>query len=326
MRAIKVGGATLTCSSLALAIIVVLATVVPILFAFTVGGGPLAPLWNQVNPFSPVGIELRFCAEGIGAGQLDDPRAIAADSEGNIYVADYTSGRLQSFDALGKFRWLANLGEESYVQALEQARDGALLVVTRGALRRFNPADGAELPALPISDEYYFEDVSVAPDGRIAAIVDSEDILLLDPSYRLLLFVPEAIETASGDSELEADIDIDGLGNLYVLGTFNDSVFTFTSDGRFTNRIGSSGDARGQLSAAGDLAVDGQGRIYVSDFNGVQVFAADGRFLDRFDLGGYVFGLNFDLQNKLYTISNDPEVMRLSVEKCDCFKTGKNGV
>ena len=49
--------------------------------------------------------------------------------------------------------------------------------------------------------------------------------------------------------------------------------------------------------------------------NGVQIFDSDGRYLEKFDLSGYVFGLNFDLQDKLYTVSNDPEVMRLAVRK-----------
>ena len=123
------------------------------------------------------------------------------------------------------------------------------------------------------------------------------------------------MSAASGDSELDADIEIDGLGNLYVLGSFNYSVFKFTPDGRFTNRIASRGDAQGQLTAPGDLAIDGQGRIYISDMNGVQIFDGDGRYLDKFDLGGYVFGLNFDPQGKLYTVCNDPEVMRLGIER-----------
>ena len=88
-------------------------------------------------------------------------------------------------------------------------------------LRRFDLADGAELPTPALAEEYYFEDVAVAPDGRIAAIVDSEGILLLDPTTSRLLVVPQAVSSAFGDSELEADIDIDGLGNLYVLGSFN---------------------------------------------------------------------------------------------------------
>lgn len=54
--------------------------------------------------------------------------------------------------------------------------------------------------------------------------------------------IPEAVSSVSGDSELDSDIDIDGLGNLYVLGHFNNSVFKYTPDGRFTNRFASEGE------------------------------------------------------------------------------------
>ena len=37
--------------------------------------------------------------------------------------------------------------------------------------------------------------------------------------------------------------------------------------------------------------------------------------LDKFDLSGYVLGLNFDQQDKLYTVSNDPDRMRFSVDR-----------
>jgi hypothetical protein len=100
-----------------------------------------------------------------------------------------------------------------------------------------------------------------------------------------------------------------------VLGSFNGAIFKFNPQGRFINRFASEGDDSGQLRAPGDLAVDGQGRVYISDFNGVQVFDANGLYLHRFDLSGYVFGLNFDADGKLYTISNEPLVMRLRLKK-----------
>jgi len=53
--------------------------------------------------------------------------------------------------------------------------------------------------------------------------------------------------------------------------------------------------------------------VYVSDFNGVQVFEGDGRYVDHFDPGGFVFGLNFDVQDRLYTISNSPSATRYQI-------------
>ena len=310
-----VAGTSISCGVIALIAIILAATIIPIFFAFVQGGGPLAPFWNQINPASKTDIELRFGEEGIGAGQFSDPRTVAADQDGNIYVGDYSSGRLQSFSPEGEFRWLANLGEDNYIQSLDIDRSGTLLVVARGLLQRFDTANGQELEPFPNPQGYDFEDVSVAPDGRIAAIADSEDIVVFSPSYQPLMTIPEAVSSVSGESELDSDIDIDGLGNLYVLGHFNGSVFKYSPEGRFTNRFASEGEEQGQLDAPGDLAIDGQGCVFISDFNGVQVFDSSGRFLDQFDLSGYVFGLNFDLRDRLYTVSNEPQVMRLRMAK-----------
>ena len=91
-KAAGIAGTSITCGVVALTVFILLVTFVPIFFAMAANGGPLAPLWNSINPTSPVGIELRFGEEGIGAGQMDNPRAIAADDQGNIYVADYSWG------------------------------------------------------------------------------------------------------------------------------------------------------------------------------------------------------------------------------------------
>jgi sugar lactone lactonase YvrE len=210
---------------------------------------------------------------------------------------------------------MANLGEDQYIQSLDVDHSGVLLLVSRGAIRRFDTADGRELEPFPNPQASYYEDLSVAPDGRIAVIANSEDVLVYDTRYNLVLSVPQAVSSVTADSELDSDIAIDGLGNLYVLGHFNGSVFQYNPQGVFTNRISSEGEEDGQLSAPGDLAVDGQGRLYISDINGVKIFSSDGRYLDKFDLSGYVAGLNFDTQDRLFTISNEPRLMRLSLRK-----------
>jgi DNA-binding beta-propeller fold protein YncE len=46
---------------------------------------------------------MSFGTPGSGPGQLNTPHSIAADAEGNIYVADRGNGRIQVFDGNGKF-------------------------------------------------------------------------------------------------------------------------------------------------------------------------------------------------------------------------------
>ena len=99
---------------------------------------------------------------------------------------------------------------------------------------------------------------------------------------RLLRTIRAAISSVTDDSELDTHVAVDGLGNIYALGTFNNAVFKFSPDGKFMTRFGDAGDQPGQFRAPSAIAVDGKGRVYVSDFKGVQVFDSNGRYLAVF--------------------------------------------
>jgi len=53
---------------------------------------------------------LRFGAQGSGRGMLDDPRAVAVNHSGNIYVADYSDRRIQTLNPYGNFLRLTKVG------------------------------------------------------------------------------------------------------------------------------------------------------------------------------------------------------------------------
>ena len=94
-------------------------------------------------------------------------------------------------------------------------------------------------------------------------------------------------------------VAIDGLGNIYALGTFNNAVFKFGPDGKFLTRFGDNGDQTGQFHSPFAIAVDGKGRVYVSDIKGVQVFDGNGRYLKVFKPDGLAFGMVFNDNNEL---------------------------
>ncbi|MFQ5421132.1 MAG: hypothetical protein ACE5EY_12315 [Anaerolineae bacterium] len=111
-------------------------------------------------------------------------------------------------------------------------------------------------------------------------------------------------------------MDVDRSGNIYALGKFNSAVFKFAPDGKFITRFGSRGDEQGQFRAPQDIAVDWEGRVFVSDFRGVQVFSGDGRYLALIDVADPAFGLAFDSSNELIVASRDRVVkLRLQDER-----------
>src|SRR5260370_21892774 len=67
-----------------------------------------------------------------------DPRAIALDGDGNILVADYQDGRVQTFDPTGKFISSFSLGAKQIIPALAVGRDGKIYVVNEGKIKVYD--------------------------------------------------------------------------------------------------------------------------------------------------------------------------------------------
>jgi outer membrane protein assembly factor BamB len=123
-----------------------------------------------------------------------------------------------------------------------------------------------------------------------------------------------AISSVTDESELDTQVAIDGLGNIYALGSFNNAVFKFSPEGKFITRFGDAGDQPGQFRAPSTIAVDGKGRVYVSDFKGVQVFDSNGRYLATFNPGGTASGMVFSDKNELFIAARN-HVLRLALKE-----------
>ncbi len=318
-------GCLVGCFVTGLTLFILAVTLIPI-FATTI---PLFMGGQDFSGFNLTGVpnvlpgfaqqELSFGGEGTGAGLFTDPRAIAVDAQtGNIFVADYQGGRVQSFDASGKFLTQWKVGDKkTIITSMTADHKGNIFVCAISNIYRYDAASGEVVGTIKADDSvtYHYDDITAAADGTLYAIGGGENIVHMDIDGKILMTVPDAISTVTDDAELGAKIAVDGEGNIYVLGTFNDAVFKFNPDGKYVNRFGGDGDATGQFRAPSALAVDGQGRIYVSDFKGIQVFDNDGRYLDVFDPEGFAFGMFFDDQGKLYVASNANKVLKFNIVK-----------
>ena len=270
-----------------------------------------APQLSLATP-TPAGPQasLSFGEEGIAPGLLDDPRSVGVDGEGNIVVANYSDGRVQRFDANGNFLNLWDMGDKTPLGALAAARDGEVFVAYGSDIHRFEGASGKALGLLPNPGNRFYDDVQVTADGGLVVLADSETILRMDRDGQVLWTVEDAVSSISGDSELAARLAVDGLGNIYVLGRFNNAVFKFSPEGKFINRFGAEGEEPGQFRAPYALAVDGQGQVYVTDIKGIQIFDRDGRYLRMLDVEGVAMGLSFDPKGALVVVTNTPRVLR----------------
>lgn len=261
--------------------------------------------------------ELAFGGEGTGPGLFGDVRAIGVNpASGEIFAANYDDGRVQAFDPQGKFstQWtIAKEISDPYFGKLVVNRKGTVYIPVFGKIKRFG-SDGQAQGEIKVNG-LHFEDLALAADGSLVAIADGETLVWLTAEGKVVKKVEDAISTVSGDSELSARVAVDGEGKVYVLGTFNNAIFVFGPDGKYLNRFGSEGDETGQFRAPQALAVDGKGRIFVSDFKGVQVFSNDGRYVDVIKVQYFAYGLAFDDHGKLYLTTNQHKVEKYSLSE-----------
>jgi sugar lactone lactonase YvrE len=286
---------------------------------------PPSPPSKPAEPPGFASVVMTFGSEGIGPGLFTDARSIAVDGAGNIYVGEYGSGRIQVFDPEGKFvnQWMADT--KMPLRGMAADRKGTLYVAQRGTISRYEGATGKPIGQLQFPDGRGFDDVAVTADGGLVAAwfrvmngisfgSRGDNIVRFDANGRAVRTIRDAISQQTDSAELEIRVAVDGLGNVYALGTFNNAVFKFTPEGKFVNKFGGSGDQPGQFRAPDAIAVDGRGRVYVSDINRVQVFDANGRYIDQFKAGGIASGMAFNDKNELFVASRS-KVVKLVINK-----------
>lgn len=260
----------------------------------TSGGVPSAPGFASVA--------LEFGSEGIGAGQFKDARSVAVDGEGRIYTAEYIGGRVQVFDAQGKFltQWMVDAKMPLLSMAAD--RKGTVYIIQRGSISRYEGATGRALGEVGKQSASGYEQYSyvyVALDGSLYAIGSNYNIVRIGADGKIRSTINVREKTGE-------DLNFDGLalngnGYIYAVDRREKSVFKFGPDGKYINRFGGEGKAAGQLSSPSGIAVDGQGRVYVCDLGrGVQVFDSGGRYLDSFGGNEVVFEIAINDQNEIF--------------------------
>ena len=186
-----------------------------------------------------------FGSYGKGDGQFLGPTAIAADSLGQVYVADEYAHRIVVYDPAGEF--VSSWG-------VHGARPGELDSPSGLAFDRDDN--------LYVADHQNHRIQKFTKDGRF-----------------LLEFGSEG--SGSGQFNLPWGVTVDAKGQVYVADWRNDRVQRFSPEGEFLGAYGTSGRGDGQLLRPSSVAVDGEGYMYVADWGNerVQVLDPEGGFV-----------------------------------------------
>jgi len=227
--------------------------------------------------------------KGTGRGQFDNPRGLALDTAGNIFVADTDNGRIQKFSPNGTYVTSIGTKGAGYAQLREPNgiaidREGNIYVaeVSNHSVRKLAP-DGTLIAEWKGPDPGFY-------GPRRIAIGSDEAIYVVDQGHnRIVKFNPDGDVLAawgSGGSDHgqfsdHTSVAVDPNTNeVYVADPINRRIQVFDSDGAFLAEW--SVPEWGQPHGFEDLAIDpDRGRLYASsaNMNTVLIFDLQGKRL-----------------------------------------------
>lgn len=231
-------------------------------------------------------------AAGTLNGQFNDPRDIATDPAGDVYVADFLNGRIQKFDSTGKILAVIGAGGPGHGGDLDLPTgvstdaQGNLYVAEQGG-NRISKFDSSGHFMLAFGKDVIagggtgFEVCTVAADCKFGA----------QGTLGGELTEPHAVATDASGNIYVADADshrvekFDASGNFVLaLGKDVDSVHPGTGSEvcavAADCKAGLPGDQAGEFNFPEGIATDAAGNVYVSDLENGRV--------EEFDSSGNV--------------------------------------
>jgi DNA-binding beta-propeller fold protein YncE len=189
---------------------------------------------------------------GSGNGQFKEPRGVALDGKGNMWVVDTGNNRLQELTESGTFQ-----------KAVGSSGAGKL---------QFNSPRGVTIDshgALWIADDKNSRLEKLNEKGEFAEALGWG---VTDGKAELEICTAEASKcqigtTGSGSGEFNEPKaqTFDAQGNLWVADGANNRLQEFNEKGEYVRTMGSLGAGQGQLSSPKDLKFDAHGNLWVVD-------------------------------------------------------------
>jgi sugar lactone lactonase YvrE len=212
---------------------------------------------EKIRKISPIGLVTTLAGStagfvngtGINA-QFSGPARIAVDNQGNVFVADYDNNKIRKITPGGVVTTLAG-SNAGYTDA-------------NGTSAQFNGPVGVAVDAagnVYVAERFNNKIRKITPVGDVTTLAGSTG------GYADAAGIAAKFSSPFG-------LTIDATGNLYVSDTGNQKIRKITPAGVVTTVAGStqgyldsSISTTAQFNNPSDLAVDGAGNIYVSDFD-----------------------------------------------------------
>ncbi|HEX8228688.1 MAG TPA: hypothetical protein VF826_05165 [Chloroflexia bacterium] len=259
-------------------------------------------------------LDTTFGGKGGAPGQFVDAAGIAVDGEGNVYVLEYSGGRVQRFDGAGKLLGSWSVGQ--YSRCIAADRAGNVYVAVGPGIIKIDSSTGALLDGLSFDTPGdQVESVAVGPDGGVVLALtgSAAAIVRLNGELQETGRYPAPATQPLGSREV-LSLAVDGLGQTYVLDRRSNEVYKFSATGSQLARF-----EVGKQGPTYAIALDAADRVFVSDERYVQVYDSAGGYLGRVTLpnnAGPIHSLAFGPRDELYALSAQSGIVyRFSLTK-----------
>lgn len=252
--------------------------------------GTAAPL--AALPVLPATVAWQVGSCGTQAGQFSEPRGVAVDAAGFVYVADTGNRRIVKLDPSGEFvtAWgTAGDGSGEFQEPFDLvvAPDGTIVVLdaAQQALQRFT-AEGDFLDAFAAENTFYRpRGLGVAADGQLW-IADTGGVRLVqvDPAGSLTLQVGGRDQPPVGQGQ-PTDVAVGPGGDLWAAEAESGLVWHLAADGTIVRSVPLN---KASTLDGPHLATTGDGQVLITDPEGrrVVMLALDGTPLGQLGAAG----------------------------------------
>ncbi len=234
------------------------------------------------TPFSPISSE--SVSRPLAVVAFSNPRGLAVDRSGNLYIADVDAGTMYTISPAGEVHPLVGPGIKTPI-GIAIAPDGKVFVADAEGSAIYWIASSGGVTALPNSDgEAGFNsptNVAVDAAGNVFVANNlANTILKISPKGGASVFAGKTGASGStdgmgGDARFNTPLAValDAKGNLYVADKDNSNIRKITPAGVVSTLAGMAGqsgsvDGTGiaaSFAAPRALAVDAKGTVYVAD-------------------------------------------------------------
>jgi DNA-binding beta-propeller fold protein YncE len=263
-----------------------------------------------------------FATRGTGTGQVREPRRIAVDANGYIWVPDALNNRVEVFNSKGeyvtKFGSFGSGSEQmNYPVGVDVDPRGNVWVDDNN-----NRIDHWELPSqMPPAYSSNFGSFGTGsgqfnqPTGVAFNPMSGNLVVPDEGNNRVEVFSEKGVflsafgsfGTGNGQFNQPRGAAVDSKGNIWVIDTGNNRVEKFNEKGEYLSQFGSFGTGNGQFSTPKNLAVDAKGNLWVADSvnKRIQKFNEKGEYLLQFGTGTNPIGLAVDAAGNVWTANDN---------------------